>query len=135
MSAQISLEEFIDRLAEILKSEQDFHWAVGELLACYPDTKEINNAIASGVGRSAAWVKEHRATYLAFAADDATRALDMAWQIHVMAARTSDPIAWLEYAVKNQCSTRELRERLVEEGEITERAKEPKSCPHCGGAL
>lgn len=127
----MTLEEFISRLSDILETEQRFHWAIGELLSQQPNTTANTKAIASGIGRSAAWVSEHSRTFKAFP-EACDRAADMSWQVHVLCARTSDPVVWLEYAIENQCSTRELKDKLAEEGEIKSRGERaPKMCPNC----
>lgn len=114
-------------VVDALEREAESHWAIGEALARLPATKGIDKAIASEVGKSAAWVSDHRRAAVAFPPE--LRALDMPFQIHVACARTSSPADWLAWAVEEQASTRQLREKLAEEGEIKTRDSSAQTAP------
>lgn len=123
--------EAIQRIVDALELEAHAHWLIGAALQEIPETRGASKAVASEVGRSASWVSEHRLTFAAFPNPE-DRAPDMAWGIHVMCARTDDPARWLDAAVAEQFSTRQLRERMVEAGAIqaSEREKPEPVCPH-----
>lgn len=126
--------ELVNYINDHQERDREFRWALGDFLARFAEMKGLYKAISSecGPGFSPSTLSAHRKTALAFP-DPGMRAQEMDFAIHVMAARTSDPEVWLEYAVENQCSTRELKEKLVEEGEIKPRASREK--PDCQGCI
>lgn len=124
--------ELAARITSALEAGENLHWRVGDLLVQeLPDTRGAAKGLASELGRSAAWVSDHLRTARAFSEDE--RAADMTFSLHSLCARTSEPIAWLQTAVELQLSTRELRDLMVQKGDIRARADSTSAitCPNC----
>ena len=68
---------------------------------------------AAELGCSAALVRELCRTFLAFP-DPSSRARDMSFRHHQVAARTADPAGWIEKALKCGWSTRQLEQAVRE---------------------
>lgn len=84
--------------------------------------------IAAGVGLSEGYIRQLIATAKAFPEPD-TRAEDLSFSHHRIAAMTEDPAQWLDTAVDHQLSVDELREAIrdaadpIAEADETERAE------------
>lgn len=77
--------------------------------------------VSSRTGLTPAMVREMARTFLAFPNPE-TRAADLSFSHHRYAARTSDPEGWLEKALKNGWSSRQLCEAIKRASAVTEKS-------------
>lgn len=127
-----SFDNVAQGLITCFEAEQGSRFAAGDILAALPEEQSLK-ALASEVGRSTSFLSSLRQVARTFPPEE--RAQDQSWSLHLTAARTSAPVAYLEKAIYEGWSVRQLTEHLVEVGEIEPREKKDKCCPHCGGAL
>ncbi len=109
----MSLENFATVLRKALKKSEEIRWLMGELLLAYGEGRArrgFARELAGELGCSTRWVQELMRTARAFAPE--ARAKDMTWEHHRVAACTDDPEFWLQQAVDNQWSTRQLRDAI-----------------------
>lgn len=110
--AQYSLEELLQAYINILEEVDDTHWQRGEILVVLIDGMgQKPSWIASQVGTSAAQIRELAKTYRAFP-DEANRVKDLSWFHHRLAANTDNPSLWIQRAIENGWSTRQMREQI-----------------------
>jgi|GEM_PF-4426771 len=85
--------------------------------------------LASEVGLSAAYVRQLIAVAVAFE-DESSRAADLSFSHHVVAAMTEAPQGWIERAVEQAWSVKEMRQAIrdakdrIDEAEQARRAGE-----------
>lgn len=127
-----SFEEVAQALVTCFEAEQGSRFAAGDVLVASGARGKELSSLGSTVGRSKSFLASLKQVSEAFPPDE--RAQDMAWSVHLWCARTSEPVVWLEYAIENQCSVRQLRQKLIEEGEVADKTK-TKTCPNCGAEL
>jgi len=113
MPEQLSFEAVISRLVELREQEQEARWEMGDLLlqaqAVFPG-RGFARAVASELGCSTRWVRLLMSVARAFPQD--LRAADLTWEHHRIAASTTDPLAWLDRAVAEGWSTRQLADEI-----------------------
>ncbi len=108
----LSLEEVYQRVATEVEGQDDSRWEMGRLMAYLLDVRRLKSAsIASAIGWSSAQVREVAKTFVAFP-EDHLRAKDLSWYHHRLAAKTEDPAEWIDKAVMNEWSTRELADAI-----------------------
>lgn len=83
--------------------------------------RETARLLASEVGVSAAYVRQLIATAKAFPTPE-SRAQDLSFTHHRIAAMTEDPEGWIERAAAEGMSTAQLRERIRAGGDRISRA-------------
>lgn len=124
-------EADLARFIDLMEREQETLWDQAEtamaMTAAYG--RKTATMLASDVGVSASYVRQLVATAKAFP-DPASRAQDLSFSHHRICAMTDDPAGWLERAVENGWSHRELRLAIrdardrIAEAEEARRARE-----------
>lgn len=127
----LTFEEAVQLLVNELQESEESRFRAGDVLLALEGIPL--KAMASASGRSVSYLSNLKSVSAAFPPE--TRAQDQSWSLHRLCARTDDPQVWLERAVSEGFSVRELREALVEAGEIKERDKPAKTCHVCGAEL
>lgn len=93
---------------------QDLKWVQAAVVAVMVEWMGMApRQVSSELGCSPAQVRELYRTFCAFP-DPASRAADLSFRHHQIAARTADPSGWLDRAAQNGWSTRQM-ERAVKE--------------------
>ncbi|MCR4426265.1 MAG: HNH endonuclease [Firmicutes bacterium] len=111
----LSLEEIYQRVATEMEDQDDSRWEMGRLLAYLLRVRRLKSAsIASALGCSSAQVREIAKTFEAFP-EEHLRAKDLSWYHHRLAAKTDAPADWIDKAVTNGWSTRELGDAIKRE--------------------
>lgn len=109
---EMSLEDISDAYAECLQREEDTRWERGMILAHLLDRRGmLPRAVSSLLGCSPAQVRELAKTWRAFPTEE-SRARDLSFMHHRLAAGTENPAWWIDRAVANGWSTRRLREEI-----------------------
>lgn len=127
----MTYEEFAQRLVDCFHAGESSRFDAGDLLCELPEGTSMK-AVASDMGRSASYLSSLRQVARTFPPE--ARAQDQTWSLHYLAARTSAPETWLERAIENAWSVRELRLALVDAGEVKDGEKK-KVCQTCGATL
>ncbi|MEM3453203.1 MAG: HNH endonuclease [Candidatus Hadarchaeum sp.] len=110
--AQYSLEDLLQLYANITEEVDNTHWERGAILVILIDGMgQKPSWIASKVGASAAQIRELAKTFRAFP-EESSRAKDLSWFHHRLAANTDNPQKWIQLAAQNQWSTRQMRENI-----------------------
>lgn len=117
-------EEVAQGLVTCFEAAELSRFAAGDILAALPEDQSLKE-LASTVGRSTSFLSSLRQVARAFPPSE--RAQDQSWSLHLVAARTTDPEGFLEKAVCNAWSVRQLTEYLVEIGEVEPRTKKEKA--------
>jgi uncharacterized Ntn-hydrolase superfamily protein len=92
----------------------DVRWAQAAVVTVMVEWMGMKPAqVASELGCSPAQVRELHRTFLAFP-DPSSRARDLSFRHHQVAARTADPVVWIEKALKCGWSTRQLEQAVRE---------------------
>lgn len=109
-----NLEESLSEFAEMLQAGRATQWAEGDMLAEAKRTygRKVLLRFAE-VGRcSVRWCQRRAKVAETFARD--TRALypDLNWSVFEIAARTDDPVGWLQKAADNGWSEAQLRQAI-----------------------
>ena len=102
----------------LMEAEADAHWKQAEWAAAMTVKygRETASRLAGEVGLSAAYVRHLIATAKAFPTPE-SRAQDLSFTHHRVAAMTEDPQAWLGIAVSEGLSVDQLRERTKTSGD------------------
>ena len=129
-TAQRSWEQDVTLFRSLLENETGTLWTQAEtayaIVGLYGRTAP--KKLAGEVGVSASYVRMLVATFKAFPEDE-DRAKDFSFSHHRIAARTEDPKRWLNLAIENQWSVRDLDARIKEskdrfsEQELAKRAE------------
>lgn len=127
-----TFEEVTQGLVTCFEAKDGALFAAGDILAALPKDQKLS-AFAPELGCSTSFLSDLRTVARKFAPED--RAQTESWSLHLTAARTKDPVGYLELAIGNGWSVAQLREHLKEVGQIKSQAKKEKTCPHCGGEL
>jgi len=109
----MTFEEIVSRLVELRQAEQECRWEMGDLLLAARQVfvgRGFARAIAGQLGCSTRHVEQLMRVAQTFSPE--ARALDMPWTLHQIAAQTKEPEFWLQQAVDNQWSTRQLRDAI-----------------------
>ncbi|RJO62796.1 MAG: HNH endonuclease [Dehalococcoidia bacterium] len=109
-----SIEELIQAYISLEEQERECKWAKGQILDAMLQTGVKASWIASQVGASAAQVRELVKVHRAFP-DEGMRVPDLSWYHHRVAANTDRPVEWINRAVGEQMSTREMRKAILQE--------------------
>ncbi len=112
----MNLEDALQLYFLYEESEQQGLWGKAKIVTGFAESGMDKKQISSLVGCSPATVRERIRTYNAFR-DETSRALDMSFTIHRICSKTDNPIKWLETAIENGFSTRQLEEAIKAEGE------------------
>ena len=96
----------------LMEAEADAHWKQAEWAAAMAVKygHETARLLAGEVGLSAAYIRHLIATAKAFPTPE-SRAQDLSFTHHRVAAMTKEPRAWLERAVTEGMSVDQMRER------------------------
>lgn len=111
-----TFDEYLDACIELRKAGEHSRWLLGDLLI---EAKKIytergfTRIVASYLGYTERYVSEIIKVSNTFAEDE--RVLELSWEIHRICARTKDPHGWLDRAVNEQLSARQLREAILAE--------------------
>lgn len=105
----LSYDQLIQDLIEAKKQRDGSTWH--EAAICYVLREQLQVApstIAGDVGYSGRHVSQLCKTFAAFPTED-TRALDLTYSHHQVAATSSEPSYWIEQALINGWSVREMQ--------------------------
>ncbi|MGB9879414.1 MAG: hypothetical protein ACPLRM_01505 [Anaerolineae bacterium] len=120
----LSLEEICQRAANQVELQDDCKWELGRLVSYLITVRQFKAAdIGSKLGCSAAQVRELARTFMAFP-DESFRAKDLSWYHHRLAARTEQPGMWIDLAVVNGWSTRDMVRAIAVSQGASESSKE-----------
>lgn len=111
----MNLEDALQLYFLYEESEEQGLWGKAKIVTGFAESGMDEKQISSLVGCSPATVRERVRTYNAFR-DETTRALDMSFTIHRICSKTDDPLRWLEIAIENAFSTRQLEEAIKTQG-------------------
>jgi len=100
-------EEIVSMLVETIEDVDTLEFCQGQIMDLMNRMGHSMSSIAAGIGKSVGYVSARIKTYRAFP-EDSMRAKDMSWTHHRYAANTDNPPKWIDEAVKNQYSSREL---------------------------
>ena len=106
-------EEIVAMLIETVEDIDALEFCQGQIMDLMNRMGHSMSSIAAGIGKSVGYVSARIKTYRAFP-EDSMRAKDMSWTHHRYAANTDNPPKWIDEAVKNQYSSREL-DRAIKE--------------------
>jgi len=108
----MTLEEISQAYADCLEREEDTRWERGMILAYLLDRRGMRpQAVSSLLGCSPAQVRELAKTWRAFPTEE-SRARDLSFMHHRLAAGTDNPAWWIDRAAAEGWSTRRLREEI-----------------------
>lgn len=110
-----SFEELVARLIELLQAQEDAKWEMGDLLLLGRAKfggRGYARAVATELGCSARHVERLMRTAHVFPPE--ARVPDLSWSHHEIAARTQDAERWLNAAVENGWSVRQLQQAIRE---------------------
>ena len=109
---------------QLLEGERDNLWAQADwamhMTATYG--RKTAKLLATDTGVSASYVRQIVATAKAF--PEESRALDLSFSHHKIAALTEDPEAWLQRALKGSLSVQELRQAVTDSKDRLTEAEE-----------
>lgn len=124
-----SFEEVLQRLVDMRLAEADSIWNQASLIfVLIEHYKAKAGDIASQINCSSQHVLDMARTFRAFP-EEGTRARDAPFTIHKLCARTDDPQGWLEKAVADAWSVRELQKALRGEA-VAEPLREAQAVWH-----
>ncbi len=109
----LNYRDLIDQLIEAKSSRDNSTWK--EAAICYLLKQEMKvpaKTIAGDIGYSGRYISMLVKTFEAFPEED-SRAQDLTYSHHQLASTTSEPGFWIDQAVKNGWSTRELQEAMT----------------------
>lgn len=113
VSPALSWEEYLARFIELSQAEEATVWAQAEV--AYEMTKVFGRKaatkLAADIGRTATHIRSLVSTYKAFPTPE-SRAQDLSFTHHKTAAVTEDPQEWLNQAVANQWSVKDMKETI-----------------------
>lgn len=116
-----TLDDLIQLYVSLKESEEETRWQRAAIVVAMVDAMKIPIRKVSGLlGCSPAQVREMARTWRAFPTEE-SRAKDLTWYHHRLAATTNDPEGWIEQAAANLWSTRQMSEAV--KGSISERAE------------
>ena len=126
-----SLEAYISRFVELREQETETLWEQAALAHEMTGVfgRKTASIVASEVGLSAAYVRQLISLASAFP-DETVRAQDLSFTHHRLAAMTEDPAGWIEQAVANEWSVKDMRQAIkdakdrIDEAEQARRAGE-----------
>jgi len=109
---------------QLLEGERENLWAQADwamhMTASYG--RKTAKLLATDTGVSASYVRQIVATAKAF--PEESRALDLSFSHHKIAALTEDPEAWLQRALKDSLSVQELRQAVTDSKDHLTEAEE-----------
>ena len=109
---EVSYDQLIDKLIEARKDESETMWLQASICYYLREFMAVPSAtIASDIGVSGRHVTQVAKAHEAFP-DESDRAKDMPFSVHMICATTEDPVGWLEKAVENAWSVRQLKEAI-----------------------
>ena len=106
---EVSYEQLIQELVNARQGRDNSTWQEAAII--YVLRQHLGataKQIAADIGYSSAYVSRMSKTYGAFPDED-SRALDLTYSHHELAAGTSDPAYWIDAAVNNAWSVREMK--------------------------
>ena len=103
----------IARFTTLMEKEQETQWQQAELALAMAARygRKTASMVASEVGVSAGYVRHLIATAKAFPTDG-TRAKDLSFSHHRIAAVSKDPQTWIERSIEGGYSVEQLREAI-----------------------
>lgn len=111
---------------QLVENERDNLWAEADwalhMTATYG--RKTATMLATDAGLSAAYVRQLVATAKAFPED--TRAKDISFSHHKIAAMTENPEVWLQRAVADQLSVKELQQAITDNRDRLSEAEEAR---------
>ena len=110
---QVTLEDVIAKIVLIDETEKEALFAKGDLLLAVKEVfqdKGFTKFMASQLGITDRYVQEIIKVARVFPQE--RRAMDHSWYLHKLASQTKEPDWWLDKAVENAWSTRQLREEI-----------------------
>ncbi|MBC7340618.1 MAG: hypothetical protein H5U04_12355 [Firmicutes bacterium] len=108
-----SLEELLARCIDLLQTQEEARWELGDLLLLGRQRfggRGYARTVAGQLGCSTRYIEQLMRTANVFAPEE--RVADLSWSHHQIAAQTKEPDYWLAQAVDNQWSTRQLRDAI-----------------------
>lgn len=109
----LGMEELATILRELARKSEEARWEIGDLLVAYAEGRAkrgFARAMAAELGCSTRWVTLLMKVARAFPPDQRDAALS--WEHHRVAASTPDPQGWLDRAVSEGWSTRQMAEAI-----------------------
>ena len=111
---------------QLLEGERDSLWAQADwaihMTAAYG--RKTAKMLATDSGLSAAYVRQLVATAKAF--PEGSRAADLSFSHHKVAAMTDDPDAWLQMAIREELSVKELGQAISDSRDRISEAEEAR---------
>ncbi len=105
----VTYDELLQALVDIKTEEANAVWKQAGLMCLLVERHKAKPGdIASQLGCSASLVRDMVRTFKAFPNEE-DRAIDRSFSIHKICAKTDDPLGWLDKALANGYSTRELQ--------------------------
>ncbi len=112
----LSLEDVLQAYFSYEEIGEQAIWGKAEILAGMVDAGWKVKTISSLVGCSPATIRERVRTYKAFP-DVNNRALDKTFTHHRIAAKTDNPLQWIQKVCEEDWSTRQLEEVVKAQGQ------------------
>ncbi len=105
----VTYDELLQALIDIKVDEANAVWEQAGLMCLLIEKHKAKPGdIASHLGCSASLVRDMARTFKAFPNEE-DRALDCSFSVHKICAKTDDPTVWLDKALSEGYSTRELQ--------------------------
>ena len=109
---EVSYDQLISEFINARVEGDNFIWKQGAIAFFLKETMQVSaKIVSSDTGYSPRHISNLVKTFTAFPTED-TRALDLSFSHHMLAAGTDDPAYWLDEAVKNAYSVRELKRAI-----------------------
>jgi hypothetical protein len=106
------LEHVLQAFADAREQEDEGKWAQAAVVVALRFLYGLSvRKVSAETGLSPAAVRAYTDTYMAFW-DESLRAKDLGFTHHRIAAKTSDPLFWIEKAAENGWSTRQMEEAV-----------------------
>lgn len=126
----MTLEGALQRLADLRAAERAVAWEIADTVASAVPTPTPRGSLgvfAEVLGCSARWVSDLVRVSRTFVPDH--RLPDVPFGLYVVAARSNDPLKWIEVALGEGWSTADLQRGIRGE------PKAEGACPSCGRPL
>lgn len=121
-------EEYVSALLNIDETERRGQWLQGDILneakEAYPG-RGFTKEMAAELMRTPRYIQIMMKVAKTFSEE--MRDLNQPWQLYRIAASTDDPHGWIEKAINNGWSPRQLRDALMAEGDTGNEADKVKA--------
>ncbi len=129
------LETVIQLCVDAIQDEEDAVWRLAAgVVVLKEGLKMKTGQVSEAIGKSPAEIRVLVDTFLAFPKEE-MRVPDKSFTHHRYAAKTDNPVEWLEKAVDEDWSTRQLDKEIKKSKCVSEKAKEGMSKSRAEKAL